>query len=434
MAGVLLQLAILTTYTSPNHESRNGVRIAMCVIHATAGSLAASLHELTDPKPYSPASRVSAHYVIDKGGRIFLLVAESEAAWHAGKSTWPHVPVVKGSVNACSIGVELVNANDGVDPYPDAQIAALVALLADIRTRHPILTTNIAGHAEVAPGRKTDPRGLSLPAFRAALTPPVRPPILHGLVLTHAESLDSVEAKIIAGHHTTLKVIAAWGLPRGWTDTTRARACALTNTTLVRTFAGDPSSGQAYPHSEQVFNEIAPWYQIRRHNLLIEIGNEPNSDDGVDVFGYSWHLERAISVCRESFPLARLIAPALVLSRGTPQTWMQTAEFVTQLRRCDLLGVHAYAYRAFDDTGQLALLADLYGDFPQPLALTEYGINAVDISDTAKGTAYAQLVQSLPAAYAVATYYHADDKTTAGSNNAAYALDLSGDTAYGRAV
>ena len=79
------------------------------------------------------------------------LVDEGERAWHAGLSWWGGIT----DVNSMSIGIEL--DNDGFEPFAEAQIEALLALLADIAARYPIPAANYVGHADVAPGRKTDP-------------------------------------------------------------------------------------------------------------------------------------------------------------------------------------------------------------------------------------------------------------------------------------
>ena len=63
------------------------------------------------------------------------------------------------SVNDFSIGIELVNSNDGSEPFPEQQIQAMRDLLKSIIRRHPI--QQIVPHYECAdpPGRKSDPIG-----------------------------------------------------------------------------------------------------------------------------------------------------------------------------------------------------------------------------------------------------------------------------------
>ena len=68
-------------------------------------------------------------------------------------------------MNSASIGIELVN--DGTEPYAETQIAALLALLADMKGRYGIPAPNFIGHGDVAPGRKVDP-GVKFPWRRVA--------------------------------------------------------------------------------------------------------------------------------------------------------------------------------------------------------------------------------------------------------------------------
>lgn len=147
---------------SPNHSSRGDARIRLIVLHATAGSARSALAWLTNP-----ASRVSAHYLIDKAGRIYELVNERAAAWHAGRAAWQG----ETDINAISIGIELENANDGRDPYPAVQLAAAIDLCQDRCRRYGLGPEALVRHVDVAVprGRKSDPAGLDWPAFVAAV-------------------------------------------------------------------------------------------------------------------------------------------------------------------------------------------------------------------------------------------------------------------------
>ena len=110
----------------------------------------AALERLRDPE-----AKVSAHYLVEEDGRIFRLVPEERRARHAGVSSWHGVE----DNNGRSIGVEIVNPGHewGYRPFPEAQIAAVMALTADIRSRWTIEDGNIVGHSDVAPSRKEDP-------------------------------------------------------------------------------------------------------------------------------------------------------------------------------------------------------------------------------------------------------------------------------------
>ena len=93
--------------------------------------------------------RVSAHFLVRRDGRPLQYVACDQRAWHAGESSWQGRP----RCNDFSIGIEL----EGTDevPFAAAQYAALVELTGALRRRYPI--TEIAGHSDIAPGRKADP-------------------------------------------------------------------------------------------------------------------------------------------------------------------------------------------------------------------------------------------------------------------------------------
>jgi N-acetylmuramoyl-L-alanine amidase len=136
---------------SPNFGPRTKGPPRMIVLHYTGMPTGeAALERLRDPE-----AEVSAHYMVEEDGRIFRLVAEERRAWHAGKSSWRG----EADVNSASIGIEIVNPGHefGYRPFPEPQVAAVFALVADIRTRWTIEDVDIVGHADVAPDRKEDP-------------------------------------------------------------------------------------------------------------------------------------------------------------------------------------------------------------------------------------------------------------------------------------
>jgi N-acetyl-anhydromuramyl-L-alanine amidase AmpD len=138
---------------SPNFDDRpGGVSVDTIVIHATVlNSLDEVVQRFADPQ-----TRVSAHYTVDRDGTVAVHVPEDKRAWHAGQS---RMPDGRECVNDFSVGVELVNLNDGVDSFPHAQIGALRDLIRSIAARHPI--KHIVPHYACAdpPGRKSDPVG-----------------------------------------------------------------------------------------------------------------------------------------------------------------------------------------------------------------------------------------------------------------------------------
>jgi N-acetylmuramoyl-L-alanine amidase len=129
---------------SPNFDAR---RPNFVILHHTSNAnVEQSLRVLTDP-----ARRVSAHYLIARDGSVIELVEPAARAWHAGDSYWAG----QSDINSASIGIELDNT--GSEPFPEIQIAALLTLLGDLKTRFRIPIANFIGHSDVAPGRKVDP-------------------------------------------------------------------------------------------------------------------------------------------------------------------------------------------------------------------------------------------------------------------------------------
>jgi N-acetylmuramoyl-L-alanine amidase len=180
---------------SPNFDLR---RPNFVIIHHTSNSSAEpALNVLTNRE-----RKVSAHYLIGRHGKLFRLVDEVARAWHAGESYWGG----QSDINSASIGIEL--DNDGFEPFVEAQIETLLALLADLKTRYNIPASNFLGHADVAPGRKADPsrlfpwKRLSEQGYGLWCDPPYRtvPPGFDSEVLLQAlgYSVWNVDAAISA--------------------------------------------------------------------------------------------------------------------------------------------------------------------------------------------------------------------------------------------
>lgn len=153
----------------------------LLIIHYTANQSAAG----TVSWFQSPASKVSAHLVVDLDGSITQMVPFNRRAAHAGASRWGG----QEGCNGFSIGIELVNPgplrrrSDGtfVDPtgrkwergviearhkhgnvaydhwaeFPEAQLGAAREACEAIVKAYGI--REIAGHDDVAPTRKLDP-------------------------------------------------------------------------------------------------------------------------------------------------------------------------------------------------------------------------------------------------------------------------------------
>lgn len=96
--------------------------------------------------------RVSAHLCIFRDGSVAQYVPFDRRAWHAGVSVYQG----RERCNDFSIGIEL-EGSDQV-PFEAAQYAALAGALQALFARYPALgPQRLAGHSDIAPGRKTDP-------------------------------------------------------------------------------------------------------------------------------------------------------------------------------------------------------------------------------------------------------------------------------------
>lgn len=158
---------------SPNFGPRPVDAVVDCiVVHST---VIPTLEKTTEAFQRT-TSQVSSHFTISKDGSIVQNVDTFARAWHAGVS---RDAFGKANVNDSSIGIELVNLNDGKDPYPKAQITALCGIIAEMKRRFPI--KQIVSHEFIAlpAGRKSDPK-----AFPWDQLAYLGIPIFHGIPAT----------------------------------------------------------------------------------------------------------------------------------------------------------------------------------------------------------------------------------------------------------
>ena len=167
------------------HSKNYGQRIKFLIMHYTGGDYQNSLQALVQK------GNVSSHYLIPESHdktylndelKVIELVKENERAWHAGSSYWQG----RSAVNDQSIGIEIVNASKCKNlpqeqtglakgqrlvnetlpakkmcffpDYDPKQIELLIELSKEILKKNPdISPTNIIGHSDIAPKRKSDP-------------------------------------------------------------------------------------------------------------------------------------------------------------------------------------------------------------------------------------------------------------------------------------
>ena len=96
--------------------------------------------------------RVSSHFLIRRDGSLVQFVACAQRAWHAGVSSWRG----RERCNDFSIGIEL-EGSDHV-AFEASQYQSLATTVACLIDTYPSLSEkHVAGHSDIAPGRKTDP-------------------------------------------------------------------------------------------------------------------------------------------------------------------------------------------------------------------------------------------------------------------------------------
>ncbi len=165
---------------SPNFDDRpEGVLIEALIIHAISlppGQYSGAYVEQffcnqldREEHPYFAEIadlKVSSHFFIHRNGELVQFVPIHLRAWHAGASCC----MGREAVNDFSIGIELEGSDD--DTFEDAQYQTLFKLTHTLILAIPTLSAeHIYGHADIAPGRKTDPGpGFDWSAYRQALS------------------------------------------------------------------------------------------------------------------------------------------------------------------------------------------------------------------------------------------------------------------------
>lgn len=170
---------------SPNCDGRpQGVTPSLLVIHNISlppgkfggGAIEALFTNALDhdAHPYYATLaglRVSAHFLVDRDGALVQFVACGMRAWHAGVSWFEG----RARCNDFSIGIEL--EGDDTSAFEPAQYATLIALTDALTDRYRI--DAVAGHSDIAPGRKTDPgRHFDWTFYLAEIRSAVRAPYL----------------------------------------------------------------------------------------------------------------------------------------------------------------------------------------------------------------------------------------------------------------
>lgn len=148
---------------SPNCDSRpQGAQVTLLVLHSISlprGHYRGDAVERLFTNRLSPAAqpsfaglaglRVSAHFLVRRGGELLQFVPLQARAWHAGASRWRG----RERCNDFSVGIELEGTDDG--NFAAAQYETLLKLVGKLQDLLPL--REVAAHSDLAPGRKSDP-------------------------------------------------------------------------------------------------------------------------------------------------------------------------------------------------------------------------------------------------------------------------------------
>jgi N-acetylmuramoyl-L-alanine amidase len=150
-AAQALLLVLFALAAGEGQARRNGPArgqpIDMVVIHSTGGPTcdastgkpiwvgAGTLEE--NLRNIEAHPQLGIHYMIDRDGTLRDSVPEDQLAHHVFR------------YSARSIAVELINDGDGRDPFPEAQLNALVELLRGIAQRRGIAREGVLRHSDL---------------------------------------------------------------------------------------------------------------------------------------------------------------------------------------------------------------------------------------------------------------------------------------------
>ena len=159
-----------------NFSSRSGQGIDAIVVHyTTSRNVDGSIAWFCNPE-----SRVSAHYIVGRDGKIFQLVKDSDKAWHCYR------------FNTTSIGIEHVAAQG--DKLTPKQEKATIQLIRWLCAEYKISTERIIGHR----WNPQDPNATACP----------------GELWTSKEALRNWVAQHITGIHSNVSEVDTDSEPR----------------------------------------------------------------------------------------------------------------------------------------------------------------------------------------------------------------------------
>ena len=149
----IAEIVIIDKIVKKGYKVASNRTIDTIVVHSCYDSVGKDIYSVDGMIAVFQSYKVASHYLIDRDGVVYRLVQDKDIAYHAGNSKMPNDGRV--DVNAFSIGIELIYT-DKESPN-EIQYQSLVQLVKKIQKEYNIPVSNIVGHQDIAPTRKTDP-------------------------------------------------------------------------------------------------------------------------------------------------------------------------------------------------------------------------------------------------------------------------------------
>jgi hypothetical protein len=158
-------------YPARWQSSRDGRAPLAIVAHGTGGTDSRAYLKRGGDLADGSDRKVSIQVLIQKDGTIYRMVADEQAAHHAGGIVLPDGTISSAltlagqtyrghRINQVTLGFELENLQNGKDPYTDAQLWSMGWQIARWRSRYGALP--LVRHATLDPKRRRDPYGLTV--------------------------------------------------------------------------------------------------------------------------------------------------------------------------------------------------------------------------------------------------------------------------------
>jgi hypothetical protein len=171
-----------------------GLLPAAIVIHVMDGTLTG-----TDSWFNDPSAAVSSHYGVGKSGDVHQYVQEQDTAFHAGTVVNPTWTGIRSGVNPnfYTIGIEHEGMGDEPWPWPDPQLDASAALIAEIagRWKIPLDLDHVVPHHSIRASKTCPGDKVVIGQILARIPPEAAPPALPVPAITQVRVLTNVNVR-----------------------------------------------------------------------------------------------------------------------------------------------------------------------------------------------------------------------------------------------